>query len=160
MPLLASAPVFPSSHFVWSFPVISHLLCKHLFPTSCYCRPAQEVCRECEENMEGPWLTLSQMIEVECKTRSLVGKKGISQLQPNDESNTPTVRKSSVLLLLISEWMHPALYFGIIGSADHFITKSWPLLATMNDKSIVIIKWCKQTPAPQDHILILSINFL
>lgn len=119
MPLLASAPVFPSSHFVWSFPVISHLLCKHLFPTSCYCRPAQEVCRECEENMEGPWLTLSQMIEVECKTRSLVGKKGISQLQPNDESNTPTVRKSSLLLLLISEWMHPGFWHYRIGWSFH-----------------------------------------
>lgn len=147
MPLLASAPVFPSSHFVWSFPVISHLLREHLFPTSCYCWPAQEVCRECEENMDGPWLTLSQMIEVECKTCSLVGKKGIIQLQPNDESNTPTVRKSSVLLLLISEWVHPGFW--------HYRTT---LLATMNDKSIVIIKWRKQIT--QDHILILSVNFL
>lgn len=159
MPLLSSAPVFPSSHFVWSFPVISHLLREHLFPSSCYCRPAQEVCRECEENMEGPWLTLSQMIEVECKTRSLVGKKGISQLQPNDESNTPTVRKSSVLLLLISEWMHPGFWHYRIGRSFHH-KKLTTLLATMNDKSIVIIKWRKQTPAPQDHILILSINFL
>lgn len=82
-----------------SFPVTFRLWLKHLFPTSCYCLPTQEVHHKCQENLRSGslcvrwWRGESVKLSWQERSNSVLSKTWVKKI----------IVRSSVLLL-INEW--------------------------------------------------------